>query len=66
MSPVFLLFYTEFATATFPAAISPVFLRRIGIKINSVAFVGSIAMSTYNSLRSILSLVLFVSSQTTR
>ena len=49
-----------------PAAISPGFLSLIGMKINSTAFIGSIAISTYNSLRAIRVGVLFESSQTTK
>jgi len=47
-------------------AISPVFFKRSGIKINSTAFTGSIAMSRYSSFLSILEGVLFDSSHTIR
>jgi len=38
------VFYTDCAAAMLPAAISPVFLIRIGIKMNYAALTGSIAM----------------------
>ena len=44
---------------------SPVLTTRIGMYINSAAFVGSIATSIYISFLSILAGVLFVLSQTT-